>query len=229
MAGTNHSGTDACESNEVLFKFYKGTIDEDLKKHIADHLDICDICLIKIRDFAFIESQFEDAEPFEKVPRHFMNNVTDALSKRTDVPSIGALQLAIQLTKGGLKVLKDTLLPPEASLGVSTGRIPAMVFRGESETDDSAILLEQALKDRAIKASMVAKRGEGDTANLSIRLMRSEAPISGARVSLKRKELLLESKSTDSAGSVNFAHVSPGRYTIWIPTQKIEWLIDIRI
>lgn len=232
MESNENREANSCVKDEVLVRFFNGDVEDNQEKLIQAHLDQCDLCLLKLRQFAFIESQLNETKN-RKVPRKLIQMVTDSLTvKETENMSnsvAGVVSIVVQFIKDGIAILEESVLPQNVKLVIQGKPQPALLFRGKTDTKDSEVAFEQTFSDNNIVARVTLKKVEDDKANIHINLKKFETPVSRTRVSIKQKGLIIYSKATNDNGSVSFSPIKSGQYAIWILAQKIEWLIDIRV
>jgi hypothetical protein len=221
-----------CPDKYSLFQYFNGDFPVQDVPSIEDHLGKCDACLLKIQEFALIQSRL-DAAPDLDVPQEFIEKTEEIWKKaETDqiVESPGDIsRLVVQLVKSGFQVLKESILPDATEINWRPLLEPAHVFRESGAGKGSLeLLLEQEIRKQNILLSLSLTREAHKSVRLRVNLKESGKSLPQIRVSLKRNGSMLHSKKSDSDGMVTFSELCPGSYTIQVPARKIEWTIDIR-
>jgi hypothetical protein len=220
-----------CSDRYRLFQYFIGDLNAQDSRSIENHLAECDECLLKIQEFALIQSRL-NAVPDSIVPEELIEQVSGQWKKsEADEPVIARAipLLVVQFVRNGLQVLKESILPVDMEIRLRPLAEPAHFFRENGASEGSLeLLLEQEIQKQNILLSLSLIREPHESVRLRVHLKESNKSLPKTRVSLKQNGSILHSKKTSSEGMVTFFELHPGSYTVQVPSRKIEWTIEIR-
>jgi hypothetical protein len=226
--------------NDPLDTLYKGShIDEvsllnyslrdlqpDEEKLIETHLRQCDLCLMKVQEFVFIQSELNSG-PDMKVPLELVEKVQEWEVPDCEESSADSIpRLIIRLAADGIKLLKGSVLPKNAE--VKWMAVPQYALRGDEEDgEESEMIYKESIKEKKISIHIFIRKDTRESLQATILLKEYSNPIQNIRVSLKRDGRIVRSKKTNSEGIAIFTELHSGEYNIQIPSENIEWAVSI--
>jgi hypothetical protein len=208
-------------------------IDADDKKRVESHLGHCNACLLRVQESVFIQSRLHEG-PDEEVPPELIAQVNRKWEKK-EVSTPGGVKsvprLILQLAAEGIKILQESFLPKDTDVEWKSFAGPAYAFRssGEKNPEGQELLLTQKVADKDISAALSIRKDGQESVRICILLKTSSLPLPGKRISLQQDGTTVRSKKTDAEGMLVFPEILPGNYMIRIPSDDIEWALDIMI
>jgi hypothetical protein len=226
-----------CPSEQDLLGYLAHGLSLQETEGIERHLKDCDLCIGHLSILSKIKMSLGLLKEIEPVPQELKDTVLRGWQRggperEERVQKESPLRLAIRIAATGLEILRASIVPQDMELDLVSSPAFAGNFRSEENASQSVgsevIVAKKQIVDKDLNVELVIRKESDQQVSLVVKLLKGELPFSDARVSLLKDRLLFHSKKTGSKGDVEFTSIPPGDYVLKIPSELIQWPIEIK-
>ncbi|MDD3471292.1 MAG: zf-HC2 domain-containing protein [Syntrophaceae bacterium] len=224
-----------CPSEKSLLTYLHHESSLQEKERIECHLNDCDACIGRLRLLSKIHASLlpEDMEP---VPEELKGGVLQKwqqheIQREDQTRNESLLRLAIRIVATGLEILSSSIVPSDMEFTRIVSATSGAAFRSVEDAapfpESEVLVAKKQIIDKDLHIALMIRKESDQLVSLGVKLSKGETPFSDTRVSLLKDRLLFHSKKSGSSGDVEFRNIPPGVYILKIPSELIQWPIEI--